>query len=75
MSSLKSEIRSSFKLNGFQLKLDASRHLESLLTPLEARGEAGTWVQKIIDALTKKNLTSGVITADLIDWAVEVRQI
>ena len=72
MSSLKNEIRNQFKLHGFQLRLDATRHLQSLLAPLEESGEAEQWIQKIIEALTKKNLDSGVINAQLITAAVQV---
>ena len=73
MASLKNEIRSQFKLAGFQLRLDASRHLQTLLAPLaDESGEAEQWIGRIIECLAKKNLDSGVINAQLITQAVQV---
>lgn len=71
MASLKSEIQNAFKLHGFQLRLDASRLMEQLLTPLEAE-EASVWVDKVLDALGKKNLDSVVVGKDLIAAVVQV---
>lgn len=71
MSNLKTEVRNDFKLHGFQLRLDALRLLEGLLSPLGSPEEAKQWLKKVIDALAKKNLDSAVITADLIQWAVQ----
>lgn len=72
MSHLKTEIRNHFKLHGFQLRLDALRLLESLLSPLGSPEEAKQWLKRIVDVLTKKNLDSAVINANLMQWAVQV---
>eukprot|EP00095_Tigriopus_kingsejongensis_P007588 maker-scaffold417_size177606-snap-gene-0.41 protein:Tk07588 transcript:maker-scaffold417_size177606-snap-gene-0.41-mRNA-1 annotation:"hypothetical protein LOTGIDRAFT_218232" len=70
MAPLKSRIQNAFKLHGFQLRLDASRLLEQFLTPLDDT-EAQEWVDKVLAALSLKNLDSIVVDRELVATIVQ----
>ncbi len=68
----RSELRSAFRLHGFSLRPDASRHLESLLAPLDDRAEAEEWVAKIANALQAKSLNNATVSKELVASIVQV---
>ena len=71
-SSLKSRLSLSFQVSGFRLRLDAARHLESLLAPLDQE-DADQWINKIIEAIRKEqDLQSVVIQKDLLLKIIQV---
>ena len=47
---IRQEISKAFKLHGYSLKVEASRHLEQLLTPIQDRSK---WIEAILDTLGK----------------------
>ena len=66
---LKLEISKAFKLHGYQLRLEASRHLEDLLAPVTLRSP---WLEKILDVLAKKDLETNVVDKAVIDKVIKV---
>ena len=66
---LKQEISKAFKLHGYQLRVDASRHLEQLLNPIQDRSR---WIEKILDNLGKKELESAVLDKIILDRVIKV---
>ena len=71
-SKLKNEIQTSFKLNGYQLRVDACKHLEDLLSALNSSEWRG-WIDKIIDLLQRKSdLESSVIDKCVLDRVIQV---
>jgi len=69
---LKPLIQSSFKLHGFQLRVDACKHLESLLTALDSLDECQQWVDKILDVLASKDgLGSAMVDKALLSKVIE----
>ena len=69
MGDLKSQITTSFKLSGFSVRLEASKYLVGLLTPIK-EGERQGWIDKIIDIVSNTNLMSNVIDKDILSSAV-----
>ena len=65
---VKAEISKAFKLHGYQLQVEASRHLVQLLTPIQDRSQ---WIEKILDALAKKELASNVLDKQLLDKVIK----
>ena len=66
---LKQEISKAFKLHGYQLKIEASRHLEALLNPIKDRTR---WIEKILDTLAKKDLDSALLDKNILDKIIKV---
>ena len=66
---LKLEISKAFKLHGYQLRVEASRHLEDLLAPVTLRSP---WLEKILDVLAKKDLETNVVDKAIIDKVIKV---
>ena len=66
---LKLEISKAFKLSGYQLRVEASRHLEDLLAPVNNRSP---WLEKILDLLAKKDLETNVVDKATIDKVIKV---
>ena len=66
---LKKEISKAFKLHGYQLRIEASRHLEELLAPVTLRSP---WLEKILDLLAKKDLETNVVDKATIDKVIKV---
>ena len=64
-------IQSSFKLRGFQLRLEACKFLEELLSALES-SEWSEWIDKMIEVLVSKDLESAVIDKELMNRIVQV---
>lgn len=48
------------------------RHLESLLRPLDDNAAVNEWLEKIVEAVTKKNLDSAVIEKEFLIKVVQV---
>lgn len=71
-SRLKQEIQKSFKLNGYQLRLDGCKYLEDLLSELDDPREWGQWIEKILEVLQRKELESSVLTKSVLEKAVQV---
>ena len=69
-SKLKQEISKAFKLHGYTLKVEASRHLEELLTPL-ANNVSNHWIETILDTLSKKDLQSSVLDKQILDKIIK----
>merc|ERR1711976_176751 len=65
---LKKEISKAFKLHGYQLRIEASRHLEELLAPVTLRSP---WLEKILDLLAKKDLETNVVDKATIDKVIK----
>ena len=73
-SRLKSEIQRAFKMYGFQLRIDACKHLEDLLSALDS-SEWREWIDKILDILQRKSdLESSVVGKEVLDKAIQVRK-
>ena len=71
-SRLKNEIQRAFKMYGFQLRIDACKHLEDLLSALDS-SEWREWIDKILDILQRKSdLESSVIDKEILDKVVQV---
>ena len=68
-SKLKQEITKAFKLHGYQLRVEASRHLEELLTPLP---NASQWIETILDTLSRKDLASAVLDKAVLNKVIKV---
>lgn len=66
---IKAEISKAFKLHGYQLRVEASRHLEQLLTPIQDRS---SWIEKILDHLGQKDLDSAVLDKAILDKVIKV---
>ena len=69
---LKQEISKAFKLHGYQLRVEASRHLEELLTPIPDPQLRLNWIEKILDTLSKKDLESAVLDKPVLDRVIKV---
>merc|ERR1719369_807666 len=65
---VKQEISKAFKLHGYQLRVEASRHLEQLLLPIQDRSQ---WIEKILDLLGKKELDSAVLDKAILDKIIK----
>ena len=73
---IKSIIQTRFKLGGFQLRLEACRHLESVLKPLEDdRAEVERWIDKILETVQSKNLDSAVIDKETVVAVIQVYKV
>ena len=68
-SRLRQEISKAFKLHGYTLKVEASRHLEELLTPLP---DPNHWIETILDTLSRKDLQSAVLDKAVLDKVIKV---
>ena len=68
-SRVKLEISKAFKLHGYQLRKEASRHLEQLLLPIQDRSQ---WIDKILDLLGKKELDSAMLDKAILDKIIKV---
>lgn len=69
-SIVKQEISKAFKLHGYQLRVEASRYLETLLTPIQDRT---AWIEKILDHLSKKDLASAVLDKIVLEKVIKVQ--
>ena len=72
-SRIKQEISQAFKLNGFQLRVDASRHLEELLSEVEGVHERRHWIDKLLETLQRKDLESAVLDRQTLDKVIKVQ--
>ena len=69
---LKNEIQQAFKMYGFQLRIDACKHLEGLLIALHS-SEWSEWIDKVLDVLQKKSdLESSMVDKDILDKVIQV---
>ena len=66
---IKQEIIKAFKLHGYTLKVEASKHLEHLLTPIQDRSK---WIEAILDTLSKKDLQSANLDKQIIEKVIKV---
>ena len=73
-SRLKPLIQSSFKLHGFQLRVDACKHLEELLSALDSSQEWSHWIDKILETLASKDLDTSVIDKAILSKIIQVYQ-
>ena len=72
-SKLKIEIQRAFKMYGFQLRIDACKHLENLLSALDS-SEWREWIDKVLDVLQRKSdLQSSMVDKDVLDQVIQVR--
>ena len=55
-----------------RLRVEAARHLEGLLKPLE-RSEAEEWIERVVEGVAKRNLDSAVVDKDTLVSVVQVR--
>jgi hypothetical protein len=69
---LKQEIQKSFKLNGYQLRLDGCKYLEDLLSELDDPQEWRQWIDKILEVLQRKELDTAILSKDVLEKAVQV---
>ena len=51
--------------------MEASRHLEGLLKPLE-HSEAEEWIERIVEGVAKRNLDSAVVDKETLVSVVQV---
>ena len=71
-SKLKNEIQKAFKMYGFQLRIDACKHLEELLSPLDS-SEWREWIDKVLDVLQRKSdLQSSMVDKDVLNKVIQV---
>ena len=71
-SKLKNEIQRAFKMFGFQLRIDACKHLEELLSPLDS-SEWREWIDKVLDVLQRKSdLQSSMVDKDVLNKVIQV---
>ena len=70
MGDLKNQISTSFKLSGLTVRLEASKYLVGLLTPVSTE-DRQSWIDKIIDKVQSGNLKSNVIDKDILSEAVK----
>ena len=70
MGDLKNQISTSFKLSGLTVRLEASKYLVGLLTPVSSE-DRQSWIDKIIDKVQAGNLKSNVIDKDILSEAVK----
>ena len=69
---LKHEIQTAFKMYGFQLRIDACKHLEDLLSSVDS-SEWRVWIDKILDSLHKKSdLESSVVDKTVLTKVIQV---
>ena len=69
---LKSEIQQAFKMYGFQLRIDACKHLEGLLIVLDS-SEWREWIDKVLDILQKKSdLETSMVDKNILDKVIQV---
>ena len=54
--------------------MEAARHLEGLLKPLESPGEAEDWIERIVECVARRNLESAVVDKDTLVSVVQVRK-
>ena len=66
---IRQEISKAFKLHGYSLKVEASRHLEQLLTPIQDRSK---WIEAILDTLGKKDLQSANLDKQILEKVIKV---
>ncbi len=72
------ELRRAFRLHGFSLRPDASRHLETVLAPLGAGAAGGDafeveeWISRLATALQERGLPSAVVSKEVIVEVVKV---
>ncbi len=72
------ELRRAFRLHGFSLRPDASRHLETVLAPLGAGAGGGDafeveeWISRLATALQERGLPSAVVSKEVIVEVVKV---
>ena len=72
-SKLKIEIQRAFKMYGFQLRIDACKHLENLLSALDS-SEWREWIDKVLDVLQRKSdLQSTMVDKNVLDQVIQVR--
>ena len=72
-SKLKIEIQRAFKMYGFQLRIDACKHLENLLSALDS-SEWREWIDKVLDILQRKSdLQSSMVDKNVLDQVIQVR--
>ena len=72
-SKLKIEIQRAFKMYGFQLRIDACKHLENLLSALDS-SEWREWIDKVLDVLQRKSdLQSSMVDKNVLDQVIQVR--
>ena len=72
-SKLKIEIQRAFKMYGVQLRIDACKHLENLLSALDS-SEWREWIDKVLDVLQRKSdLQSSMVDKDVLDQVIQVR--
>ena len=71
-SRLKIEIQKAFKMYGFQLRIDACKHLEDLLSALDS-SEWREWIDKVLDVLQRKSdLESAMVDKEVLDQVIQV---
>jgi len=51
------------------LKVEASKHLEHLLTPIQDRSK---WIEAILDTLSKKDLQSANLDKQILEKVIKV---
>ena len=69
---LKNEIQKAFKMYGFQLRIDACKHLEGLLIALDS-SEWREWIDKVLEVLQRKSdLESSMVDKDILDKVIQV---
>ena len=69
---LKNEIQKAFKMYGFQLRIDACKHLECLLIALDS-SEWSEWIDKVLEVLQRKSdLESSMVDKDILDKVIQV---
>ena len=60
-----------FESDDLRLRVEAARHLEGLLKPLE-HSEAEEWIERIVEGEAKRNLDSAVVDKDTLVSVVQV---
>ena len=56
--------------------MEAARHLEGLLKPLESSpGEAEDWIERIVECVARRNLESAVVDKDTLVSVVQVSSV
>lgn len=69
---LKNEIQRAFKMYGFQLRIDACKHLEELLSALDS-SEWREWIDKVLDVLQRKSdLKSSMVDKEVLNQVIQV---
>ncbi|CAF4985673.1 unnamed protein product, partial [Rotaria socialis] len=69
-STIKSNVLSAFRLRGLDLKFDASQYLVELALTVPSASLV-SWLDQLIDLLTKRQLSSSIVDKTLVSNVVQ----